>query len=79
MKGKALRKHSLHEKTTASVLLKLKRISGTLFSIVNNIHSKIPEDQKRITTHSPVIALMCQFMFVTLHLQTKISMMVAET
>ena len=52
MKGKALRKHSLHEKTAASVLLKLfissnewcyntdtpYRMSGTPFSNVNNMH-----------------------------------------
>ena len=60
MKGKALRKHSLHEKTAASVLLKLfisgnewchttdapLRMSGTSFSNVNNIHvqSMIPDD-----------------------------------
>jgi len=66
MKGKALRKHSLHEKTAASVLLKLfissnkwchttdapSRMSGTPFSNVNNIHvhSMIPGDQKNITT-----------------------------
>jgi len=58
MKGKALRKHSVHGKTAASVLLKL-YISGNerchttdapstwaelLFSNVNNIHSMIPED-----------------------------------
>jgi len=51
MKGKALRKHSLHEKTAASVLLKL-FISGNEFSNVNNIHvhSMIPEDQKNMTT-----------------------------
>jgi len=66
MKGKALRKHSLHEKTAASVLLKPFicsnewchttdapwRMSGTRFSNVNNIHvhSMIPEDQKNMTT-----------------------------
>ena len=66
MKGKALRKHSLHEKSAASVLLKLfissnewchttdtpYCMSGTPFSNVNNIHvhSMIPEDQKQITT-----------------------------
>jgi len=66
MKGKALRKHSLHEKTAASVLLKLfmssnelchttdapLRMSGTPFSNVNNIHVHfmIIEDQKKITT-----------------------------
>jgi len=65
MKGKALRKHSLHEKTAASVLLKLfissnechttdapLRMSGTPFSKVNNIHvhAMIPEDQKNMTT-----------------------------
>jgi len=66
MKGKALRKHSLHEKTAASVLLKLfisgnewchttdapYRMSRTPFSNVNNIHvhSMIPEDQKNMTT-----------------------------
>ena len=66
MKEKALRKHSLREKTTASVLLKLFiisnewchttdapwRMSGTPFSNVNNIHvhSMIPEDQKNMTT-----------------------------
>jgi len=66
MKGKALRKHSLHEKTAASVILKLfissnelchttdapKRMGGSPFSNVNNIHvhSMIPEDQKHITT-----------------------------
>jgi len=66
MKGKALRKHSLHEKT-ASVLLKLFisgneeyhttdapwRMSESLFPNVNNIHvqTMIPEDQKNITTH----------------------------
>jgi len=60
MKGKALRKHSLHEKTVASVLLKLfinsnewchttdspLRMSRTPFSNVNNIHVHymIPED-----------------------------------
>ena len=43
MKGKALRKHSLHEKTAASVLLKLfisgnECMSRTPFSNVNNIH-----------------------------------------
>ena len=32
MKGKALRKHSLHEKTAASVLLKL-FISSKVFSV----------------------------------------------
>jgi len=50
-KGKALRKHSLHGKPAASVLLKLfislmkdtttltpPSMSGTLFSNVNNIH-----------------------------------------
>jgi len=63
MKGKALRKHSLHEKTSASFLLKLfissnewchttdapKRMSGTPFANVNNIHvhSMITEDQKK--------------------------------
>ena len=68
MKGKALRKHSLHEKTAASVLLKLfissnecchttdapQRMSGTPFSNVNNIHvhSMIPEDQKNMTSIS---------------------------
>jgi len=60
MKGKGLRKHSLHGKTAASVLLKLfisgnKRchttdapycMSGTLFSNVNNTHFMTPEDQK---------------------------------
>ena len=66
MKGKALRKHSLHEKTAVSVLLKLFTSSTkimphhwrplayyrTPFSNVNNIHvhSMIPEDQKNITT-----------------------------
>ena len=66
MKGKALRKHSLHEKTAASVLLKPfissnerchttdapLRMNGTPFSNVNNIHvhSMIPEDQKNMTT-----------------------------
>jgi len=64
MKGKALRKHSLHGKTAASVLLKLfisgfeifhttdapLRMSGTPFSNVNNIQSVIFEDQKNITT-----------------------------
>jgi len=66
MKGKALRKHSLHEKTAASVLLKLfisgnewchttdapYRMSRTPFSNVNNIHvhSMIHEDQKNMTT-----------------------------
>ena len=66
MKGKALMKHSLHEKTAASVLLKPFicsnewchttdapwRMSGTRFSNVNNIHvhSMIPEDQKNMTT-----------------------------
>jgi len=65
MKGKALRKHSLREKTAASALLKLfissnewchttdalKRMSGTPFSNVNNIHvhSMIPEDKKNMT------------------------------
>jgi len=65
-RGKALRKHSLHVKTAASVLLKLfissnewchttdapERMSGTPFSNVNNIHvhSMIPEDQKNMTT-----------------------------
>jgi len=49
MKGKALRMHSLHEKTAASVLLKLSR---TPFSNVNNIHVHymIPEDQENMTT-----------------------------
>jgi len=66
MKGKALRKHSLHEKTAASALLKPfirsneechttdapSRMSGTPFSNVNNIHvhSMIPEDLKNMTT-----------------------------
>jgi len=66
MKGKALRKQSLHENTAASVLLKLfsssyewchttdapLRMSGTPFSNVNKIHvhSMIPEDQTNITT-----------------------------
>ena len=66
MKGKALRKHSLYEKTAASILLKLfisgnewchttdapKRMSRTPFSNVNNIHvhSMIPEDQKNART-----------------------------
>ena len=58
IKGKTLRKHSLHGKTAASVLLNLfnsgnerchttdasERKSGTLYSNVNNIHSMIPED-----------------------------------
>jgi len=59
MKGKALRKHSLHGRKAASVLLKL-FISGTercyittslraeLFSNVNNIQSMILEDLKNI-------------------------------
>jgi len=63
MKAKALRKHSLHEKTAASVLLKPfissnewchttdapYRMSGTPFSNVNNIHvhSMMHEDQKK--------------------------------
>ena len=66
MEGKYFRKHSLYEKTAASVLLKLSissnewchttdafwRMSGTPFSNVNNIHvhSMIPEGQKNITT-----------------------------
>jgi len=66
MKEKARRKHSLHEKTAASVLLKLficgnerchttyasKRMSGTPCLNVNNIHvhSMIPEEQNNITT-----------------------------
>jgi len=62
MKGKALRKHSLHGKTAASVLLGCAsvvmkdatgaslRMSGTPFSNVNNIQTMIPEDQKNITT-----------------------------
>ena len=66
MKGKALKKHRLHEKTAASVLLKLfisgnewchttdapYRMSRTPFSNVINIHvhSMIPEDQKNMTT-----------------------------
>jgi len=52
MKEKALRKHSLHEKTAASVLLKPFIRSGTPFSNVNNIHvhSMIPEDQTNMTT-----------------------------
>jgi len=66
MKGKALRKHSLHEKTAASGLLKLfissnewchttdapKRISGTPFLNVNNthVHSMVPEDQRSMRT-----------------------------
>ena len=63
MKGKALSKHSLHWKMPGSVLLKLFiggnerchttdipfRMSGTLFSNVNNIQSIIPDDQKNIT------------------------------
>jgi len=63
MKGKALRKHSLHEKKAASILFKLfisgnegchttdapYHISGTPFPNVNNIQSMIPEDQKNIT------------------------------
>jgi len=60
MKGKALRKHSLHKKTAASVYLNLfisgnewchttdasKRVSGAPFSNVKNIHahSMIYED-----------------------------------
>ena len=65
MKGKALRKHSLHEITAASVFLKPfissieschttdapYRMSGTPFSNVNNVnvHSMIPE-KKNMTT-----------------------------
>jgi len=37
MKGKALRKHSLHEKTAASVLLKL-FISGNEWCLKTNVH-----------------------------------------
>jgi len=66
MKGKALRKHSLHEKTAASVLLKLfirsnglchttdapYPMSGISFSNVNiiHVHSMIPENQKNMST-----------------------------
>ena len=64
IKEKAIRKHSMHRKTAASVLLKLfisgkkyvttltppTEWSGTLFSNVNNIQSMISEDQKNITT-----------------------------
>jgi len=63
MKWKVIMQHSLHGKVAASVLLKmlisadercqttdaLLRMSGTLFSNVNNIQSMIPEDQKYIT------------------------------
>jgi len=63
MKEKALRKHSLHGKIEASVLLKLfvsdnERCHTTtplaqehksIFKNVNNIQSIIPEDQKSIT------------------------------
>jgi len=56
MKETALRKHSLHAKTAASVLLKLfisgnkrryttEARSGTLFSNINNIHSIIPDEK----------------------------------
>jgi len=61
MKGKVLRKHSLHGEKAASVLVKLfisgnkkcytteatSRMRGTLFfPNVNNIQSIIPENQK---------------------------------
>jgi len=60
MKGRALRKLSLHGKIAASVILKLlisgnerghptdapQRMSGTLFSNVNKIQAMIPEDQE---------------------------------
>jgi len=55
-KGKTIRKHSLHGKTIAWVLLKLfisgkeRCHTGTLFSNVNNIQSMISEDQNKITT-----------------------------
>jgi len=48
MKGKALRKHSLHEKTAASVLLKLFISSNEWCH--TTVHSMIPEDQKNMTT-----------------------------
>jgi len=62
MKGIALRKHSLHEKTAAWVLLKLVISNITndatpltplaqLHFVVNiHVHSMIPEDQKHMTT-----------------------------
>ena len=62
MKQKALRKHSLYGKISASVLLKLfisERCYSTdassawaalYVSNVNNIHSMIPEVQKNVTT-----------------------------
>jgi len=45
MKGKALRKHSLHEKTTASVLLKLifntdDGVSSDFFTLVGTRQEK---------------------------------------
>jgi len=70
LKGKALRKHSLHEKTAASVLLKL-FISGNEWCHTTDaplahernsifkwkhihVHSMIPEDQK-IWLHNDVV------------------------
>ena len=66
IKGKALKKkHSMHWKTAASVVLKLVisgderchttdapyRMSGTLSLNIISTQSMIPEDQKNITTH----------------------------
>jgi len=41
MKGKALRKHSLHEKTAASVLLKLKNTTPRYLKLLT-ISNEIP-------------------------------------